>query len=99
MNDNQQAPITSPRRHFYEQLLRRLLGRPAAPALLLLHHYSWFLATGDGLDAGLFYNNPESSFHWLAQASSMLLARAACSGASRPVNSPCLRACLGWKSV
>lgn len=67
VNDNQQAPITSPRRHFYEQLLRRLLGRPAAPALLLLHHYSWFLATGDGLDAGLFYNNPESSFHWLAQ--------------------------------
>ncbi|KAL4421750.1 hypothetical protein ABPG77_009733 [Micractinium sp. CCAP 211/92] len=67
VNDNQQVAITSPWRHFYEQLLRRLLALPASPAVVLLQHYSWYLAAGDGQQAGLFYNNPESSFNWLAQ--------------------------------
>ncbi|KAL4431448.1 hypothetical protein ABPG75_006704 [Micractinium tetrahymenae] len=67
VNDNPHVPTTSPRRHVYEQLLRRLLALPSSPALVLQQHYSWFLAAGDGQEAGLFYNNSESTFHWLAQ--------------------------------
>lgn len=74
MNDNQQVAITSPWRHFYEQLLRRLLALPASPAVVLLQHYSWYLAAGDGQQAGLFYNNPESSFNWLAQVGCLFVA-------------------------
>ena len=29
------------------------------PAVVLLHHYPWYKAAGDGLDKGLYYREPE----------------------------------------
>ena len=29
------------------------------PAVVLLHHYPWFKATGDGVNRGLYYREPE----------------------------------------
>jgi hypothetical protein len=46
------------------------------PAVVLLHHYPWFKATGDGADRGLYYREPEHQLTmysyvrpaWLQQA-------------------------------
>eukprot|EP00887_Chlorella_sp_A99_P000046 scaffold16.g46.t1 len=44
---------TSPR-FAPEVLMRKLLRMRAAPAVVLLHHYSWWFAKGEGRDGGLF---------------------------------------------
>ena len=59
-NENAAAGYSDPPRRAFEQLLRRLLALPGPPALLLLHHYAWFMTHGDGLDRGLFYYPPEA---------------------------------------
>ncbi len=35
----------SPSRHAYEGLIRWLLGLPSQPAVVLLHHYAWWVGT------------------------------------------------------
>lgn len=67
VNDKQAAERASPQRRTYEQLLRRLLGLPSRPAVVMLHHYSWHSAAGDGTLEGLFYGEPESTFQELAR--------------------------------
>ncbi|KAI7839286.1 hypothetical protein COHA_006984 [Chlorella ohadii] len=59
VNERAEAPMTSPERRSYEQVIRQLLGYPSQPAVLLLHTYAWWEARGDGLDRGLFYHPPE----------------------------------------
>lgn len=51
----------------YEGLLRSLLALPGAPAVVLLHHFPWFKAAGDGRSAGLFYREPEGQLTLLSQ--------------------------------
>jgi hypothetical protein len=53
------AAYASKGRAAFEGLLRLLLALPSRPALLLLHHYPWWKAEGDGAAAGLFYREPE----------------------------------------
>lgn len=67
VNERKEAPFTSIERRSFEQLLRRLLAYPGRPAIMMLHHYSWFDSAGDGLDQGLYYAEPESQLSTLAQ--------------------------------
>ncbi|KAL4427825.1 hypothetical protein ABPG75_001914 [Micractinium tetrahymenae] len=67
VNERKEAPFTSIERRAFEQLLRRLLAYPGRPAIMMLHHYSWFESTGDGLNQGLYYAEPESQLSTLAQ--------------------------------
>ncbi|PSC73416.1 hypothetical protein C2E20_3417 [Micractinium conductrix] len=53
-------PFNSPSRRAFEQLIRRLLALPGRPAVMLLHHYAWWMSKGDGLWGGLFYKEPEA---------------------------------------
>ena len=48
-------------------MLRSVLRVASPPAVVLLNHYSWYLARGDGVSSGLFFSGPESSFNDLAQ--------------------------------
>lgn len=66
LNEAPFAEMASPERKYFELLLRRLLASPAAPAVLVLHHYGWWEAAGDGLDRGLFYREPESALSALS---------------------------------
>lgn len=50
----------------YEGLLRSLLALPSGPAVVLLHHFPWFKAAGDGRSAGLFYREPEGQLTLLS---------------------------------
>lgn len=59
INDKADVPLNSPQRKAYEQLIRRLLALPGQPAVVLLHHYAWWMSTGDGRKGGLFYREPE----------------------------------------
>lgn len=67
VNESPKAPYTSPERRSYEQLIRRLLKLPGRPAVMLLHHYAYWEAHGDGLDRGLFYREPEGQLTAFAQ--------------------------------
>ncbi|KAL4442042.1 hypothetical protein ABPG77_011303 [Micractinium sp. CCAP 211/92] len=67
VNERKEAPFTSIERRSFEQLLRRLLSYPGRPAVMMLHHYSWFDSVGDGLNQGLYYAEPESQLSTLAQ--------------------------------
>ena len=69
MNEKSKAPYTSPERRSYEQLIRRLLKLPGRPAVMLLHHYGYWEAAGDGLDRGLFYREPEGQLTAFAHVS------------------------------
>lgn len=53
-------------RRAYEQLIRRLLALPGRPAVMLLHSFGWWVASGDGVDSGLFYAGPEAQLTTLA---------------------------------
>ncbi|PSC75050.1 hypothetical protein C2E20_1732 [Micractinium conductrix] len=53
------AGWTSGGKHGFEALLRTLLALPGRPAVVLLHHYAWWKAAGDGRSAGLYYREPE----------------------------------------
>ncbi|KAI7841869.1 hypothetical protein COHA_004398 [Chlorella ohadii] len=55
VNDRPDLPLTDPQRKGFEQLLRKLLRLPGRPAVVLLHHYPWWRASGDGRRLGLFY--------------------------------------------
>lgn len=66
INDKVDVPLNSPQRKAYEQLIRRLLALPGRPAVVLLHHYAWWMAGGDGLKGGLFYREPEGQHTALA---------------------------------
>ena len=61
-NDAPGVEISSPPRRSFELLLRKLLARPSAPALLLLQHYSWWKSFTDGGEAGRFYE-PDTLTH------------------------------------
>jgi hypothetical protein len=74
VNEKSNAPYTSPERRSYEQLIRRLLKLPGRPAIMLLHHYGYWEAAGDGLDRGLFYREPEEQLTAFAHVSGLLLA-------------------------
>ncbi|KAI3428300.1 hypothetical protein D9Q98_006679 [Chlorella vulgaris] len=65
-NERADAPFTSLERRSFEQLIRRLLQYPGRPAILLLHHYAWWEAPGDGVDRGLFYRQPEGQLTEMA---------------------------------
>ena len=67
VNERSDAPFQSIERRSYEQLLRRLLALPGRPAVIMLHHYGWWEAAGDGLDRGLYYRQPEADLTTLAQ--------------------------------
>jgi hypothetical protein len=54
-------------RRGFEQLLRKLLRLPRSPAVLVLHHYAWYYAFGDGVEAGLFYRPAEAQLGTLAE--------------------------------
>lgn len=60
------SPWTSQSKEAYEWLLRSLLALPGAPAVVLLHHFPWFKAAGDGLGAGLYYREPEGQLTLLS---------------------------------
>eukprot|EP00887_Chlorella_sp_A99_P003009 scaffold9.g3009.t1 len=66
-NDPRDASLGSPQRWGIESLLRRVLGNNGAPAAVLLHHYAYWLAQGDGHWAG-WYPHPstEADFTTLA---------------------------------
>lgn len=66
-NEAPDLPYTSPSRRGFEQLLRKLLRLPNSPAVVLLHHYAWYFAFGDGVGAGLFYRQAEEQLGTLAQ--------------------------------
>ncbi|KAL4431189.1 hypothetical protein ABPG75_006445 [Micractinium tetrahymenae] len=59
VNEAQNSPYQSPERRSFEQLIRRLLARKHPPAVLILHSYGWWNSFGDGMDRGLFYQQPE----------------------------------------
>lgn len=80
--------FTSSGRHSYEALLRQLLSLPSRPAVVLLHHYPWWKAAGDGLSSGLFYREPEgqlNTFSYVRPDASSRFA-AACSPAACPAH-------------
>ena len=66
-NEAPSAPYTAPARRGIEALLRALLRLPKGPAVLVLHHYAWWHAHGDGADGGLFYRQAEEQLGTLAQ--------------------------------
>ena len=66
-NEPPEAPLVDPTRRGFEQLLRKLARLPRAPAVIVLHHYAWYFAAADGLQAGLFYHRPEQHLSTLAQ--------------------------------
>ena len=66
-NEPADAPFTWPHRRGFEQMLRKLARLRRAPAVLVLHHYAWWFAAGDGADAGLFYRPAEAQLGTLAQ--------------------------------
>lgn len=66
VNDSPTA-FTSSARTSFEEMLRRLLAYPSSPAVVLLHHYPWWKAEGDGLTRGLFYREPEGQMTTFSQ--------------------------------
>jgi len=66
VNDKADAEFNSPPRRAYEQLVRKLLQLPSKPAVVLLHHYAWWMSSGDGKQQGLFYSEPEGQYTVLA---------------------------------
>jgi hypothetical protein len=68
VNDSPTA-FTSSARTSFEEMLRRLLAYPSSPAVVLLHHYPWWKAEGDGLTRGLFYREPEGQLTTFSQVS------------------------------
>lgn len=42
-NEPSSEPVASPPRRGYERLIRKLLRLPGRPAVLLLHHYPWWV--------------------------------------------------------
>ena len=66
-NEHSAVPFPHPTRRGFEQLLRKLLRLPASPAVIVLHHYAWFYAYGDGVEAGLYYRPAEAQLSTLAQ--------------------------------
>lgn len=89
-NEAADQPYTSPSRRGFEQLLRKLLRLRNSPAVLLLHHYAWYFAFGDGVPAGLFYRQAEEQLGTLAQVAGqpwrgrVCMAAAACGGGQLP---------------
>eukprot|EP00887_Chlorella_sp_A99_P006691 scaffold3.g6691.t1 len=62
-NDPPAAPYASPARRAYEQLLRGLLRRPGV-AVVLLHHYAWWVpvaSEGEAAAGGQFHHIGEAS--------------------------------------
>ncbi|KAL4423591.1 hypothetical protein ABPG77_004631 [Micractinium sp. CCAP 211/92] len=59
-NEPDNEPFDSPPRRGFEELLRKLLKLKNGPAVILLHHYSWWFTYGDGVDRGLYYRMGEA---------------------------------------
>ena len=68
--------MVDPVRRSYEQLLRRLLALPNAPAVVVLAYYSWFYALPAGAENGAdgprgpfgcFYQSAEAAHLTFAQ--------------------------------
>lgn len=53
-NEHPSLPYSSPDRKGFEALLRKLLRLPGSPAVLLLHHFSWYHRWG-----ALLLTNPK----------------------------------------
>ena len=66
VNDPDDAEFVDPSRKAYEQLLRKVLKRPGAPAVVQLHHYAWWFAHGDGVQFGRFYRPGEGQLGFFA---------------------------------
>jgi hypothetical protein len=67
INENSTAPMTSLERRSYEHVVRQLLRLGSRPAVLLLHHYSWW---GGHQPRGLFHKNPEADLTLFSHVSS-----------------------------
>jgi hypothetical protein len=76
---NEVVNVTYPHfaRRGFEQLLRRVLRLPRFPAVLMLHHYAWFFAAGDGEEAGLFYQSAEPKLSMFAHVGHICAQRGA----------------------
>lgn len=66
-NEPADIPMTHPIRRGFEKMLRKLARLPHSPAVIVLHHYAWHYAHGDGMAAGLFYRAAEGHLSTLAQ--------------------------------
>lgn len=75
--------MADPVRRSYEQLLRRLLALPHAPAVVVLSYYSWFyaqpagaqnVADGPGGPFGCFYQSAEAGHLTFAQVGLLSIA-------------------------
>ena len=66
-NEMGNLQYTTPQRRGFEQLLRKLASLPGAPAVLVLHHYAWWHAGGDGVKRGLYYRQAEQQLTTMAQ--------------------------------
>lgn len=63
----QDVPMAGAARRAFEQLVRRVLRMPRAPAVIMLHHYAWWHAAADGADGGIFYAPAEAQLGTMAQ--------------------------------
>ena len=70
------AAFTMRGRQAYEALVRQVAALPSRPAVVLLHHYAWWKAEGDGAAAGLFYREPEGQLTTYSQVGGWGLGRA-----------------------
>ncbi|PSC75343.1 hypothetical protein C2E20_1137 [Micractinium conductrix] len=66
-NDAEAAPYTDAARRGFERLLRSLARLPRRPAVIVLHHWAWHFAHGDGQSGGLFYRPAEAQLTTIAE--------------------------------
>ena len=68
-NEPDNVEFTESSRKAYEQLLRKVLKRPGAPAIIQLHHYAWWFTYGDGVQFGRYYRYGEGHLQFMANVS------------------------------
>lgn len=70
---------------------------PCRPAILVLHHWGWWNALGDGIDRGLFYSQPEGQLTAFSHVS--LPAGAQCAATALLLPDGAFRSQLAWHHV